>query len=89
MLVSFLSQERADLGEVVKSLAQQMSWPTMSPLEHLKRFARNLLGLHSVAVMLEQQRLPENVSVSVHSDKAADRATRRSTAGVGQRLVGI
>ena len=34
---SFLSQDRADLGEAAKGLAQQMSTPSTSSMEHIKR----------------------------------------------------
>ena len=86
MRASFLSQDRADLPEAVKSLAQQMSRPTRSSMEELKHMARYLKGMPSVALVLKQQKMPKNIRMSVDSDFAADRKTHRSTTGMVQRL---
>ena len=82
---SFLSQDRADLEEVAKSLAQQMSRPLTNSMEDPKRLGSYLLGTPSLASRCEQQRMPANISVSVDSDFAADRATRKSTTGMVPR----
>ena len=84
MRASFLPQDRPDLPEAVKSLAQQMSQPTRSSLEELKHLARYLKGKPSVALVLRQQRMPKTIRMSVDSDFAADRRTRRSTTGMVQ-----
>ena len=86
MRASFLSQDRADLPEAVKCLAQQMSTPSKSSVEELKHLARYLKGRPSMALVLKQQRMPRVIRVSVDSDFAADRKTRRSTTGMVQRL---
>ena len=86
MRTSFLAQDRADLPEAVKCLAQQMSSPTRSSMEELKHLARYLKGKPSVALVLRQQRMPKTIRMSVDSDFAADRRTRRSTTGMVQRL---
>ena len=86
MRASFLAQDRADLPEAVKCLAQQMSAPSRSSMEELKHLARYLKGKPSMALVLRQQRMPNNIRVSVDSDFAADRKTRRSTTGMVQRL---
>ena len=86
MRASFVAQDRADLGEAVKRLAQHMSKPTVAAMEELKRLGRYLKGQRSVALRFEQQRKPTALRVSVDSDFAADRATRRSTTGMVQRL---
>ena len=83
---SFVSQDRADLGAAVKSFAQKMWRPSTSSMEDLKRLGHYLLGRPSLALRCEQQRMPANIRVSVDSDFAADRAARRSTTGVVQRL---
>ena len=86
MRASFLSQDRADLGEAVKSLAQQMARPTQSSLEDLKRLGRFLKGRPSVALRFEHQQMPRNIRVSVDSDFVGDRSTRKSTTGMVQRF---
>ena len=43
-----------------------------------------LLGRRLLSLTLEQQRMLENIGVSVDGDFAADRATRQSTAGMVQ-----
>ena len=86
MRASFLSQDRADLGEAVKSLAQQMAKPTASSLEDLKRLGRYLKGRPDMAIRLDQQKMPSRLLISVDSDYAGDRATRKSTTGMVQRL---
>ena len=86
MRASFLAQDRVDLPEAVKSLAQQMSAPTRSSMEELEHMARYLKGMPSVALVLKQQRMPKVIRMSVDSDFAADRKTRRSTTGMVQRL---
>ena len=55
MRASFLSQERADLGETVKRLAQGMASPRMAHWEMLKRLARYLLQMPDVSLVYEQR----------------------------------
>ena len=55
-------------------------------MEDLKSLGRYLLGRPSLALRHEQQRMPANIHVSVDSECAADRATRKSTTGMVQRL---
>ena len=85
MRASFPSQHRVDLGEVVTSLAQQMSRPSLRSIKDLKRLGRSCLADH-LWLQYEQQRMPANIRVSVDSDFAADRATRKSALGMVQRL---
>ena len=86
MRASFLSQDRADLGEAVKSLAQHMARPTASSMEDLKRLGRYLKGRPSVAIRYDEQDMPHEIRISVDSDHAGDRSTRKSTTGMVQRL---
>ena len=67
MRASFLAQDRADLCEAVKALAQMMSKPTPSSLEDLKHLARYLRGRPSVALRLWQQQMAKELLVSVDS----------------------
>eukprot|EP00972_Heterocapsa_arctica_P040866 6022645-Heterocapsa_arctica.AAC.1 len=55
-------------------------------MEYLKHLARYIKGRPSFAMRCEQQLMPKCVRVSVGSDHAADRATRKSTTGMVQRL---
>jgi len=83
---SFLSQDRGDIGEAIKSLAQQMARPTKSSMEDLKRLGRYLKGRPSMALRFSQQDMPKYLRVSVDSDFAGDRSTRKSTTGMVQRF---
>jgi hypothetical protein len=86
MRMSFIAQDRADLGEAVKTLAQNMQNPKTCHLGDLKRAARYLLYRPSVALVYRQQRLPTRLTLSVDSDHAADKTTRKSTTGMVMQL---
>ena len=81
-----MSQDRADLGEAAKGLAQRKWKPSTSSVEDLNRLARYLLGRPSLALRYEQQRMPADIHVSIDRLFAAARATRKSTTGEVQRL---
>ena len=86
MRAAFLGQDRADLGEAVKSLAQSMARPVPSALADLKHLGRYLAGRPSLALRFWQQDLSKVIRTTVDSDHAADRVTRKSTTGMVQRL---
>ena len=86
MRASFLSQDRADLGESVKALAQGMAAPARAHLQALKRLGRYLLHRPTVAVRFWQQAFCSTITCMVDSDHAADRMTRKSTTGMVVRL---
>ena len=44
MRAQFLAQDRADLGEAVKSLTRKMRPPTDADMKDMKRLARYLVG---------------------------------------------
>ena len=83
---AFLAQDRIDVAESVKSLAQGMARPTEGAWEDLKHFARYLKGRPYVATRYWQQTLPTKVLVSVDSDHAGDKLTRKSTTGMVLRM---
>ena len=85
---SFLAQERADIGEAIKTLAQGMAKPTEQHWEDLKRCCRYLIGKPDLALHFYQQTMPTKIRTSVDSDYAADRTTRKSTTGMVVRLGG-
>ena len=86
MRLSFVSQDRADLAEPVKTLARQMSKPTQGSMQDLKRVARYLRYNPSMGLVFGQQDLPRTLDVFVDSDFAACKRTRRSTTGMVVRL---
>ena len=86
MRLSFIGQDRGDLGEAVKTLAQNMQNPKTCHMGDLKRAARYLLHRPALALVYRQQKLPKVVTLSVDSDHAADKATRKSTTGMVMQL---
>lgn len=86
MRASFVSQDRADLGEAVKCLAQGMSSPTRAHLQSLKRLGRYLLHRPSVALRFWQQEFSPTITCMVDSDHASDRVSRKSTTGMVLQL---
>lgn len=88
---SFLAQDRADLGESVKSLAQGMAKPTKAYWEDLERLGRYLVGRPHATLEYRQQAVPKRLTCNVDSDHAADKMTRRSTTGMtvmfGEHLI--
>jgi len=91
MRASFLGQDRPDIAETVKTLAQGMASPRESHWEDLKRLGRYLLQEPTMALRYDQQTMSKTVRISVDSDHASDRSTRKSTTGmvirVGQHVV--
>ena len=83
MRASFLSQERADIAEAVKRLAQGMAKPRLAHWEMLKRLARYLIQFANIMVY-HQQKIPDYIRISVDSDFAGDEVGRRSTTGMVQ-----
>ena len=63
-----------------------MSAPRVAHRDLLKRLARYLLGARSLAVVFRQQTLPNHLRVSVDSDFAGCKISRKSTTGMVQRL---
>ena len=88
MRASFLSQDRADLGECVKCLAQGMSNPKQWRMQALKRMGRYLLHKPVVALWFWQQQHSSCITCMVDSDHAGVRLSRKSTTGMVVRLGG-
>ena len=59
------AQDRPDIGESVKRMAQGMSNPRTAHLELLKRLGRYLVANPSMAIVYKQQHLPHVIRVSV------------------------
>ena len=86
MRLSFLAQDRADMGEPVKCLARSMAKPTPGSLRDLKKVARYSLGTKRMALHLWRQTFPSSISTYVDSDFAVCRLTRKSTTGMVQMI---
>ena len=86
MRASFLAQERADIAETVKRLAQGMAHPRIAHWEMLKRLARYLAHTPDVSLFYDQQPMPDHIRISVDSDFAGCKVGRKSTTGMVQHL---
>ncbi len=84
MRASFLAQERPDIAEAVKRMAQGMSKPRLAHWELLKRFARYLIKEPNMCLVYHQQRMPDYIKTQVDSDFAGDKVGRKSTTGMVQ-----
>ena len=86
MRAAFLAQDRADIGDAVRSLAQGMATPTQSHWEDLKHMGRYLSGNRNVVMRYEEQDMQSEIITAVDSDYAADKTTRKSITGMSQRI---
>ena len=86
MRAAFLAQDRGDIGEATKSLAQGMAKPNAGHLSDLKHLGRYLAGSPHVANRFTQQAMPKAIVTAVDSDHAADKLTRKSITGMVQRF---
>ena len=81
MRLSYLGQDRVDIQEATKALAQKMSDPNEFDLSQLKRTARYLKRYPRAVLVYPQQSMPWKVDGWVDSDHAGDIVTRKSTSG--------
>ena len=81
MRLSHLAQDRLDLAETAKHLAQIMSEPREFDFVPLKRAARYLVGKPTAALRFRRQKHVDNFTVFVDSDFAGDPVLRKSTTG--------
>ena len=72
MRASFLAQERADIAEAVKRMAQGMAKPKLAHWEWLKRLARYLIKYPNICLVYHQQRMPDFLRIAVDSDFAGE-----------------
>ena len=86
-----LAQDRLDLAETAKHLAQRMSEPREFDFVPLKRAARYLVGKPKAALRFRRQKHVDKITVFVDSDFAGDPVSRKSTTGlvaqIGNRTV--
>ena len=76
MRASFLSQERADIAETVKRLAQGMSSPHLGHWELLKWLARFLIYKPDKSFVFRPQSMPDALQIYVDSDFAGSRTPK-------------
>ena len=83
MRCAYLAQDRVDISEAIKCLAQAMSKPKAGHMTQLQRVARHLKGVPRKALQYPSQE-PSRAHLEVHvdSDWAGDPAMRRSRSGV-------
>jgi len=86
MRAAYLAQDRPDIAEPVKSLAQGMSKPTDENVSDLKRLARYLACRPRAGWKFDEQRDLSKVTSTVDSDFAGDIKNRKSTTGQILRL---
>ena len=82
MKLSYLVQNRLDLAETTKHLAQRMSEPREFDFVPLKRAARYLVEKPKAALRFRRQEHADKITVFVDSDFAGDPVSRKSTAGL-------
>ena len=81
MKLSYLAQERLDLAETAKYLAQRKSEPREFDFIPLKRASRYLVGKPKAALRFRRQEHVDKITVFVDSDFAGDPVPRKSTTG--------
>ena len=64
MRLSYSAQDRLDLAETAKHLAQRMSEPREFDYVQLKRAARYLVGKPKAALRFRRQKLVDKITVS-------------------------
>ena len=82
MRLSYLAQDRLDLAETAKQLAQRMSEPREFDFIPLKRAARYLVGKPKAALRFRREKHVDKITVFVDSDFAGDPLSRKSTTGL-------
>ena len=82
MRLKYIEQDRLDLSEAVKCLAQNMAKPRQGHMVDLKRLGRYLKGHQRAILTYRLQSSDCDLKVYTDSDWAGELATRRSTSGM-------
>ena len=82
MRLSNLAQDRLDLAETAKHLAQRMSEPREFDFVPLKRAVRYRVRTPKAALRYLRQKHVDMITVFVDSDFAGDPVSRKSTTGL-------
>ena len=86
MRLSYLAQDRLNLAETAKHLAQRRSEPREFDLLPLKRAARYLVEKPKAALRFRRQQHVDKITVFVDSDFAGDPVSRKSTTGLATQM---
>ena len=82
MRLSHLAQDRLDLAETAKHVAQRMSEPREFDYVPLKRAARYLAWKPQAALRFRRQEHVDKIRVFVDNDFAGDPVSRKTTTGL-------
>ena len=77
-----MAQDRLDLAETAKHVAQRMSEPREFDFVPLERAARYLVGKPEAALRYRRQKHVDKITVFVDSDFVGDPVSRNSTTGL-------
>ena len=80
--LSYLVQDRLDLAETAKHLAQRMSEPREFDIVPVKRAVRHLVEKPEAALRYRRQEHADKITVFVDSDFAGDPASRKTSTGL-------
>ena len=86
MRLSYLAQDRLDLAETAKHLAQRLSEPREFDFVPLKRAARYLVGKPKAALRFRRQKHVDKITVFVDSDFAGDPVSKKITTGLVAKI---
>ena len=78
MRLSYLAQDRLDLAQTAKHLAQRMSEPREFDFVTMKRAARYLVGKPKAALTFRRHKHVDKITVFMGSDFAGDPVSRKS-----------
>ena len=82
MRLSYPAQDRLDLAETTKRLAQRMSEPREFDFVPLKRAARYLVGRPKAALRYRRQKHVDKITVFMDIDFTGDPVSRKSSTGL-------
>ena len=82
MRLSYLAQDRLDLADLAKHLAQRMSEPREFDFIPLKRATQYLVGKPKAALRYVRQKHVDKITVFVDSDFGGDPVSRKRTTGL-------
>ena len=82
MRLSYMAQDRLDLAETAKHLAQRMSEPREFDIVPVKRAVRHLVEKPEAALRYRRQEHADKITVFVDSDFAGDPASRKTSTGL-------
>ena len=82
MRLAYLAQDRGDVAEAAKYLAQRMKEPRVHDWEQVKRIARYIKIMPVARLRFRQQRWPGKATVFTDSDWGSCPISRKSTSGL-------